>query len=243
MIMAARGPTLVIIGRLITGVCGGIFTASIPTYISELSPIAMRGTLGTSFQVSVTFGVLLASIFGMFTPWTWLSVICAIPALLMPLILLYGVESPIYLFNKYGDSQMTADVLKKIRSSDSDIMTELGQISRCPQEKQPMILSYSQIKKPTVYKPMLYAWGILMFQQASGVNAVIFNEIDIFKLSKIKMSTDLCSIILNAIAVAATIFSGTISDKFGRKQLLFVSGKLERVRVCFNSSLSSDRSG
>lgn len=150
----------------------------------------------------------------------------AIPSILMPTILYFSPESPVYLFNKFGASKETLTALQRLRSPDSEVDGELEQIAKIPKEKQPMMLSWSQIKMPIVYYPLLYSSALLFFQQACGINAVIFNELDIFVLSKISLDPNYCSIILNTVAVIATVGSASVSDRFGRKVLLFVSGKI-----------------
>lgn len=41
------------IGRIFVGIVAGVATAVVPTYFSELSPIGIRGAVGTMHQVSM----------------------------------------------------------------------------------------------------------------------------------------------------------------------------------------------
>uniref|UniRef100_T1KPP8 Major facilitator superfamily (MFS) profile domain-containing protein n=2 Tax=Tetranychus urticae TaxID=32264 RepID=T1KPP8_TETUR len=215
---------MIITGRLITGLVSGIFCCATPTYVLEVVPLSLRGTFGSGFQVFVVIGILLSSIFGMQVEWQMLAFLSSISSIIMPIALYFCPESPIHLFNKKGATKETLNALKRLRSESSQIDAEFEEISKTPSERQPMILSWEQIKTPNVYYPLFYVCGMLFFQQASGVNAVVFNELDIFDLSGIKLDSNYCAIILNTVVVVVTVGSASISDKFGRKVLLFVSG-------------------
>ncbi|XP_053211820.1 facilitated trehalose transporter Tret1-like isoform X2 [Panonychus citri] len=238
LITTATNTAMIITGRLLTGIISGIFCCATPTYVIEVAPLSLRGALGSGFQVFVTIGILISSVLGTATEWKLLAFLSSIPVIVMPIILYFCPESPVYLFNKKGAGKETMNALRLLRSENSSVDAELEQIAKTPKEKQPMILSWEQLKMPIVYYPFFYACGILFFQQASGINAVIFNELDIFILSGIKMNPNYCSIILNGVAVIATIASASVSDRFGRKVLLFVSGvgntlALFSLSVCF----------
>ena len=45
---------LAIVGRLVGGIGVGIVAIAVPTYIGEVSPPDVRGTLGAAFQLLVT---------------------------------------------------------------------------------------------------------------------------------------------------------------------------------------------
>lgn len=69
-------------------------------YISEIAEDSIRGTLGTLFQLMLTFGILLVYLIGAVVSWTTLSVLC----LMVPLALFVGMlflpETPTYLLKK-----------------------------------------------------------------------------------------------------------------------------------------------
>jgi len=50
------------IGRLITGLSIGCNGVLCPTYISEVAPARLRGTLSSCYQLMVTFGIIVASL-------------------------------------------------------------------------------------------------------------------------------------------------------------------------------------
>jgi MFS family permease len=52
------------LGRLLIGISAGMGTAVVPLYISELAPLAQRGTLGSLNQLFIVIGILIAGLLG-----------------------------------------------------------------------------------------------------------------------------------------------------------------------------------
>jgi MFS family permease len=64
---------MLIVGRLITGFCGGLFCVASPMYIAEISDIKIRGLLSSFFQLMVVTGILFSYVLGAFIPIMWLA--------------------------------------------------------------------------------------------------------------------------------------------------------------------------
>jgi len=62
-------------GRLLEGFGVGIISYTVPVYIAEIAPQNMRGGLGSVNQLSVTIGIMLAYLLGLFVPWRILAVL------------------------------------------------------------------------------------------------------------------------------------------------------------------------
>lgn len=96
---------------LLVGVSTGSFCVVAPMYISEIAETSIRGTLGTLFQLLLTFGILLVYLIGAVVSWTTLSVLC----LMVPIALFIGMlilpETPTYLLKKV--SLCCGSLLKK----------------------------------------------------------------------------------------------------------------------------------
>jgi MFS family permease len=59
IICAAQNIPMLIIGRIINGLCVGIQSAQVPVYISECVPPAKRGRLVGLQQWAITWGILI----------------------------------------------------------------------------------------------------------------------------------------------------------------------------------------
>lgn len=81
----------------------------------------------------------------------------------------------------------------------------------------------SDLKDPGIYKPLVIGIMLMIFQQMTGINAIMFYAENIFEQAHFKES-DLASVIVGLIQVVFTGVAALIMDKAGRKVLLIISG-------------------
>lgn len=101
-----------VIGRIAIGIVAGIATAVVPTYLAEISPLAVRGGVATIHQLAITIGILISQylstpslhIFGSQEQWKWLFFVPAVCGLIQLVILPFCPESPSYLYLQ-GDKE------------------------------------------------------------------------------------------------------------------------------------------
>lgn len=70
---------------------------------------------------------------------------------------------------------------------------------------------------------LIVSLSLMMFQQFSGINAVIFYTVDIFKSAGSTLNPSICSIIVGVVQVLMTFASAALIEKAGRKILLLQS--------------------
>lgn len=99
---------LLILGRWIVGVSGGIMTGILPLYLSECSPLAYRGLI-CSFEnmfiqlwASIATVVSLEEVLGTENGWPYLLCAGVIPALIQILIIPFSPETPKFLYLEKG---------------------------------------------------------------------------------------------------------------------------------------------
>ena len=98
------------IGRVFVGIVAGISTAVVPTYFSELSPISIRGAVGTMHQLGITVGIVISQwlstpsldIFGSEDKWQSLFMVPVLFGLVQCIVLPFCPESPSYLYQTQG---------------------------------------------------------------------------------------------------------------------------------------------
>ncbi|RWS08087.1 Facilitated trehalose transporter Tret1-like protein [Dinothrombium tinctorium] len=212
----------VIAGRVVTGIAAGFMSGCVPLYLLEICPVSVRGFFGSGFQLANVTGILLVNIMGVFLNWKYLAIGCCVPPVIMPFLMAMVPETPIYLMNKFGDCKETLSSLRKMRRQ-KDITDEFEELKNQPKDKQPMILGVRELRDPLVYTPLLLSLGLFVFQQFSGITAIMFYQADIFRQSGSALNANLCAVITNFIQVVATLIAAFVVDKFGRKLLLYAS--------------------
>lgn len=85
------------------------------------------------------------------------------------------------------------------------------------------------MKKKSSKKAMLISFGLMFFQQVSGINAVIFYTMTIFKAANTGIKPELATIIIGALQVVATAFATLTLDRLGRRLLLLISNILMAI--------------
>jgi sugar porter (SP) family MFS transporter len=212
--------------RFIGGLAIGASSVLGPMYIAEIAPPAMRGRLVGFFQFNIVFGILLAYFsnyvigtmgFGD-AEWRWKLGIAGVPAALFCAMLFTIPESPRWLARR-GRMQEAEDVLR--RAGDPNYQRDLQEIAASVDE------GHGAASEPLFtakYKfPIFLAVSIAMFNQFSGINAVLYYLNDIFaKAGFTKVSSDLQAVAVGATNLLFTIIAMSMIDRIGRKKLLLI---------------------
>ncbi|KTF85106.1 hypothetical protein cypCar_00023015 [Cyprinus carpio] len=83
--------------------------------------------------------------------------------------------------------------------------------------------SLADLKDPGVFKPLGIGIMMMLFQQMTGINAIMFYAETIFEQAHFE-SSDVATVIVAATQVVFTAIAAIIMDKAGRKVLLILSG-------------------
>jgi MFS transporter, SP family, arabinose:H+ symporter len=216
---------LLLLFRSIGGLAIGGSSVLGPMYIAEIAPARFRGRLVGLFQFNVVFGILLAFlsnyVIGTFnigaTEWRWKLGIAAVPSALF-LLMLFGIpRSPRWLAKK-GRLEEAREVLRITGEENYD------------QELKDIVASIDaehhagdSLFKSTYAFPIFLAVSIAMFNQLSGINAILYNLPTIFAQAGFnKVSSDLQSVAIGATNLVFTMLAMTLIDRVGRKILLLI---------------------
>eukprot|EP00252_Welwitschia_mirabilis_P003629 TRINITY_DN13693_c0_g1_i3.p1 TRINITY_DN13693_c0_g1~~TRINITY_DN13693_c0_g1_i3.p1 ORF type:complete len:365 (-),score=36.87 TRINITY_DN13693_c0_g1_i3:981-2075(-) len=222
LITFTKNVLLMYVGRLLTGIATGIISFIAPVYISEIAPTHLRGLLGTVNQLSITTGIMLAYLLGLLFSWRLMAIIGVVPCALLIVGLRFVPESPRWLAQKGKEADFVA-ALQVLRGRDADISLEESEIKTAveTQNEQDRI-RLAEVLQKRYAVPLVLGIGLLVLQQFSGINGVMFYGTSIFKSVGVS-SSKAVNFILGAIQVAMTAFTAWLMDRAGRRLLLMVT--------------------
>ncbi|KAF8405235.1 hypothetical protein HHK36_010136 [Tetracentron sinense] len=218
----AKDSSFLYMGRLLEGFGVGIISYTVPVYIAEISPQNMRGSLGSANQLSVTIGILVVYVLGLFVHWRVLAILGILPCTILIPGLFFIPESPRWLA-KMGMMEDFEASLQVLRGFDTDISIEVNEIKRSvasPGRRATM--RFSDLKQRKYWFPLMIGIGLLVLQQLSGINGVFYYSNTIFTAAGLS-SSNIAAVGLGAIQVIATGVTAWLMDKAGRRLLLIVS--------------------
>jgi sugar porter (SP) family MFS transporter len=219
---------LFVIFRMVGGIAVGASSVVGPMYISEISPAAVRGRLTGMFQLNIVIGILVAFLtnFAFLQigagSWRWMVGIMVIPAGLFALLLRIIPESPRWLILNNRDQEAALifartgepDPGTVINEEHSLLHTPKSVVQHPPEEK---------LFSGKFRKPILYAVLLAMFNQLSGINAILYYAPRIFEMAGFSQKASfLQPVYIGCANLIFTFLGMSIIDKVGRKTLLIV---------------------
>ncbi|GMI67283.1 ERD6-like 6 [Hibiscus trionum] len=218
----ANHSSFLFMGRLLEGFGVGIISYTVPVYIAEIAPQNMRGSLGSVNQLSVTIGIMLAYLLGLFTNWRVLAVLGILPCLILIPGLFFIPESPRWLA-KMGMMEEAEASLQVLRGFNTDISVEVNEIKRSVESsRKKATIQFADLRRRRYWYPLAIGIGLLVLQQLSGINAVLFYSSNIFERAGVS-SSNAATFGLGLIQVIASGVTTWLVDKAGRRILLIIS--------------------
>ena len=209
-----------IVFRFLGGIAVGASSVVGPMYISEISPASMRGRLAGSFQTNIVFGILVAYITNYIfsgsgeDSWRFMLGIMIIPSALFYILLRTIPESPRWLVLKNREAE-AIPIFKSLGTENIDIA--ISDIRASLSEKK------ENLFQSKYFKPILFAVLLAMFNQLSGINAIIYYAPRIFSMAGFSdAEAFLQPIYIGTANLIFTLLAMTLIDKFGRKKLLII---------------------
>ena len=212
--------------RFLTGIAIGASSVLAPVYIAEIAPRGRRGALVGLFQLNIVIGILLAycsnfAIDHLATAamaWRWKLGVASVPAGVFLSLLFTIPHSPRWLFAKGRLTEAAESLTRLGEAAPAVRLQELQQTSPTAALQGNGSLSWTAHRRP-----ILLAIGIAMFNQLSGINAVLYYLGDIFAAAGFNaLSADLQSMVVGATNLIATLLALPLIDRIGRKPLLLI---------------------
>nr|XP_048271010.1 solute carrier family 2, facilitated glucose transporter member 9 isoform X2 [Myodes glareolus] len=219
---------MLIVGRFVMGVDGGIALSALPMYLNEISPKEIRGSLGQVTAIFICIGVFVGQLLGIpellgkESTWPYLFGVIVVPALVQLASLPFLPESPRYLLLEKDDEAGAMRAFQTFLGK-ADVSRELEEVlaeSRV-QRNVRLVSVLELLRAPFVRWQVITVVITMASYQLCGLNAIWFYTSSIFgeagisqdKIPYITLST-------GGTETLAAIFSGLVIERLGRRPLL-----------------------
>ncbi len=223
----APDAALLTVGRVITGLGVGFASVVAPLYAAEMAPKSIRGAFVSTYQLAITFGILVAYLaddaLTSSDAWRLMFGLAVIPGILLALGFWIMPESVRWLL-KMGRRALARENLAKLEGEETadanlaDIEKELEVESREGEA------TWAEVFSGRVRKPLLIGVGLAILQQVTGINAIIYYANEIFAAAGFTTAEAQAKATLYAVGLVnflATFIAVAWVDRFGRRPLLF----------------------
>ncbi len=221
----ALAPTvsMLIAGRIIVGIAIGIASFTSPMYMSEISPVRIRGSLVSINQLAVTIGIVVAYLVDYalsgIQGWHYMFGIAAVPSTVLVIAMLRMPPSPRWLMS-HGMADKARAVLERIRGT-KDVTGEMKEIQDSLAKQKGGV---EDLFHPLLRMALIVGIGLAIFQQITGINTVIYYAPTILEFAGFKTAgfSILATAGVGVVNVGFTVLAIRLMDRVGRRPLLLV---------------------
>ncbi|XP_014897323.1 solute carrier family 2, facilitated glucose transporter member 5 isoform X2 [Poecilia latipinna] len=226
----AKSYELIILARILVGICAGLSSNVVPMYLGELAPKNLRGAIGIIPQLFITVGILVAQVFGIRsmlgnkTGWTIMLGLTAIPAVIQLIFLPFFPESPRYMLIQKRDEENSRKALKLLRGwEDVDEEIEEMRLEDQSEQAEGHLSVFSLLTQKSLRWQLLTIIVLNMGQQLSGVNAIYYYADNIYRSAGVnEQNVQYVTVGTGAVNVFMTIAAVFIVESSGRRLLLLL---------------------
>ena len=204
----AIGPWDLMVARFIGGIGVGASSIAAPVYIAEISPAEKRGRLGGLFQFNIVMGMIVSQFVNWAlggvgdNAWRYMLGAEAVPALVFTLMTLFLDESPRWLAMRGGLHD----------SGDAPDRFATGASAALPG-------FFSRVN----LRPILLSFCLAMFNQLSGINAMMYFAKRVFEMAGLSSQAALGTAAAMSVVLGLGTFAGlSLIDRLGRRTLLII---------------------
>jgi len=232
------------ITRFIGGIGVGAASVCAPVYTAEIAPARLRGRLVGLVQFNIVLGILFAYLSNTIVravvndptvDWRWMFGVMVVPSVVF-VVMLFGLpETPRWLMAN-GREAAGREVIRRLTSTPEEaaLQVEEIEVSLAAAENAPKVPFFTRGHA----KIILLAFTIAMFNQMSGINAVLYYAPEVMR--KAGASADnafLMSVAVGVMNLIATMIGLAVIDRIGRRKLMIIGSIGYLVSLGFLSGL------
>ncbi|KAK5715235.1 high affinity glucose transporter [Elasticomyces elasticus] len=249
IVSASQNIAMLIVGRIINGMCVGICSAQVPVYISELAPPTKRGRLVGAQQWAITWGIMIMFYISygcsfmdgpaaFRVPWA----LQMIPAIILLFGMMFLPESPRWLASKDRWEECERVLVLVHGHGDPDspwVAREFREIKEWLEiERQSKQISYLTLFTPRYINRTHIGLFTQIWSQLTGMNVMMYYITYVFTMAGLTGNTLLVSSSIQyVINVVMTVPALIWIDRVGRRPTLLVGSTLMATWLFANAGV------
>ena len=221
---------VLMIFRFVGGIGVGLSSVCAPIYTAEIAPARVRGRLVGLVQFNIVLGILVAYLSNYIVAqivhdpqiaWRWMLGVMVVPSVLFLVFLVAVPETPRWLMAKGHEEKAIAisrRLCNTVEESDEQIQEIRDQLAAAGSQA-----TLSQFFTRRYFKVIALAFFIAMFNQLSGINAILYYAPEVMKQAGADDNAALLmSVGVGLMNLIATMAALTVIDRIGRRSLMIV---------------------
>ena len=221
---------VLMIFRFVGGVGVGLSSVCAPIYTAEIAPARVRGRLVGLVQFNIVLGILVAYLSNYIVAqivhdpqiaWRWMLGVMVVPSVLFLVFLVAVPETPRWLMARGHEEKAIAisrRLCNTVEESDEQIQEIRDQLAAAGSQA-----TLSQFFTRRYFKVIALAFFIAMFNQLSGINAILYYAPEVMKQAGADDNAALLmSVGVGLMNLVATMAALTVIDRIGRRSLMIV---------------------
>ncbi|KAL6651629.1 hypothetical protein ACP70R_010554 [Stipagrostis hirtigluma subsp. patula] len=220
-------------GRLLAGIGIGCGIMVAPVYIAEITPATLRGSFASFPEIFISLGILLGYVSnlvfaGLPDHINWRVMLAAgiLPSISIAFVLMVIPESPRWLVmqNRGGEARA---VLLKVTDTEEEAQERLAEIEEVARVTSSGKAVWRELLQPSpvIRRMLITGLGVQIFQQITGIDALVYYSPTIFRDAGIRTESQLlaATVAVGFSKTAFIVIAIVLVDHVGRKPLLYIS--------------------
>jgi sugar porter (SP) family MFS transporter len=222
---AAGTVDMLVAFRFVLGLGIGIASVIVPLYLAEMAPARDRGAITSLNQYMIIVGTALSAALGyafaFAGSWRWMLLVGVFPAVVLVAGMFGMPDTPRSLIRRGRDEDARA-VLVGLRGDNAEAERELAEITTLERQQRDT-RTLALLTAPWVRRLLLLGALLAIFQQITGINAIVYYAPTILTGFGVSNTTALLFSFLNGlvnIGTIALVVRAKVVDRRGRKPVL-----------------------